>query len=349
MTIHRHDYYEVLEVPRTADAAEIKSAYRKKALAYHPDRNPDNPEAEEKFKEASEAYQVLSDEKKKATYDRFGHDGLEGRGYQGVDNVNDIYDLFGGLFGDLFGSRQRGGRRVRRGENRQDTVTLSYNEVLTGVEKQVNLERIELCDRCDGSGAEPGHPPTTCSTCNGQGRVIQSAGFMRMEMPCPACHGSGKEVEVRCGQCAGRGRVRARRNITVNVPNGVDEGQRIRVSGEGDDGSAPGYRGDLYLTVRLKPQPPFRRNGRELLLNLELTYPQATLGADVEVPTLGEPVELHIPAGTQPGRVFKIKKEGFPTVNGSRRGALLVTVNISVPKKLNRKQKKLLEEFADSF
>ncbi len=349
MTIHHHDYYEVLEVPRTADAAEIKSAYRKKALQYHPDRNPDNPEAEDKFKEASEAYQVLSDAQKKATYDRFGHDGLEGRGYHGFDDVGDIFDLFGGLFGDFFGGRQRGGRRIRRGDNRQDVVNLTYNEVLTGAEKQISLERIELCNRCDGSGAEPGHPPVTCSTCHGRGRVIQSAGFMRMETVCPTCHGSGKQVDVHCEQCRGRGRVRAHRSVTVHVPVGVDEGQRIRVSGEGDDGSAPGYRGDLYLTVRLKQQRPFRRNGRDLLLDLELTYPQVALGADVEVPTLGEPVELHIPAGTQPGKVFKIRKEGFPAVNGSRRGALLVTVSISVPKKLNRQQKKLLEEFSQSF
>ena len=347
MSIHRRDYYEVLGIERGADAAAVKKAYRKKALEYHPDRNPGDPESEERFKEASEAYQVLSDSQKRAVYDRYGHDGLQGRGYRGFDDVSDIFDLFGDLFGGLFGGgfRRGGGRRTFRGDDLRVEVTITYEEALEGVSKEIRVDRVELCSRCRGTGAEPGHPPVNCPTCAGRGRVVHQTGFMRLETTCSACRGTGKIIEESCGLCGGSGYNRVRPRLEVDIPAGIDEGQRIRLSGEGNDGSQPGYRGDLYLVVYLEPHPLFRRNGQDLLLDLELTFPQLALGARVDVPTLGEPVSLDIPSGTQPGAVFKIRKAGFPHIGRSRRGNLLVTVNVGVPKRLNREQKRLLGEF----
>jgi molecular chaperone DnaJ len=346
MTIHRRDYYEVLGVERDADTAAVKRAYRKKALEFHPDRNPDDPAAEERFKEASEAYQVLSDPEKRAVYDRFGHDGLQGRGYRGFDDVGDIFDLFGDLFGGLFGGGfRRDARRVYRGDDLRAEVTITYAEALTGVTKSVQLERVELCSRCRGTGAEPGHPPKACPVCGGRGRVVRQTGFMRLETTCSACRGTGEVALEPCGLCEGTGYTRVKPRLEVEIPAGIDDGQRIRLSGEGNDGSRPGYRGDLYLVCRLEPHPVFRREGRDLLLDLELTYPQLALGAKVEVPTLEEPATLDVPAGTQPDAVFKVRRAGFPHVGRGRRGDLRVTVGVAVPKKLSREQKRLLREF----
>jgi molecular chaperone DnaJ len=353
MTIHERDYYKVLEVSRDADKATIKRAYRKKALQYHPDRNPDDPEAEERFKECSEAYQVLSDDQKRAVYDRHGHDGLKGRGYRGFDDVSDIFDLFGNLFGGLFGGPMGGGgrrsRRMRRGGDIAARVEIDYRQALEGLERTLTLEREEICDRCHGSGSEPGHEPQTCPTCRGRGRVVRSAGFMRLETTCPECGGAGKVISEPCADCDGRGRLLRRRRVKVHIPAGIDDGQRIRVSGEGHDGSVPGIRGDLYLEVRLEPHPHFGRNGRDLLLELELSYPQLALGDRVAVPTLEGTEELKIPAGTQPDTVFKIRRAGFPAVGGGRRGDLRVTVKSWVPKRLSRKQKQLLQELQETL
>ncbi len=350
MTIHHRDYYEVLGVERDADATAVKKAYRKKALEYHPDRNPGDPEAEERFKEASEAYQVLSDPQKRAVYDRYGHEGLTGRGYQGFDDVGDIFNIFGDLFGSFFGGGvRRGTGRVHRGDDLRAEVILTYSEALGGATKQIRIERMELCSRCRGTGAEPGHPPVTCPTCGGRGRVIHQTGFMRLETTCSTCRGAGKIVEEPCGLCGGSGYNRVKPRLEVEIPAGIDDGQRIRLSGEGDDGSRSGYRGDLYVVVYLEPHPIFRRDGRNLLLDLELTYPQLALGSKVEVPTLEEPTTLDVPAGTQPGAVFKIRKAGFPNVGRSRRGDLLVTVGVGVPRKLTREQKRLLREFQDTL
>ncbi|MCX7021171.1 MAG: molecular chaperone DnaJ [bacterium] len=350
MTIHRRDYYEVLEVPHDADAAAVKKAYRKKALEFHPDRNPDAPEAEERFKEASEAYQVLSDPQKRAVYDRYGHEGLAGRGYHGFDDVGDIFDLFGDLFGGLFGGGvRRGAPHVRRGDDLRADVTVTYAEALTGVTKGIKIARVELCSRCRGTGAEPGHPPKACPACGGRGRVVRQTGFMRLETPCSNCRGTGQVIEEHCGLCGGSGYTRTSPHLEVEIPAGIDDGQRIRLSGEGNDGSAPGFRGDLYIVCDLEPHPVFRRNGRDLLVDLALTYPQLALGAKVEVPTLGEPENLDVPAGTQAGAVFTIRKAGFPQIGRGRRGDLRVTVTVAVPKRLSREQKKLLRELQDTL
>lgn len=345
MSIHRRDYYEVLEIERTADQTTIKKAYRKKALEYHPDRNPGDPAAEERFKEASEAYQVLSDRQKRELYDRYGHDGLQGRGYQGFDDVSDIFDLFGDLFGGMFGGgARRRGSRIRRGGNLSAEITLTYNEVLEDTDKRIEITREELCTHCGGDGAEPGHPPKTCNRCRGRGRIIQQAGFLRLETPCPQCDGTGRVIDKPCSECDGRGRGLVRRSIEVRIPAGIDEGQRIRISGEGHDGSASAHSGDLFLTVHLAEHEHFTRRGRDLLLTLELTPPQLALGAHVEVPTLTGSTNLKIPPGTQPDHVFTIRREGFPRVGGGRRGDLLVTVKTWLPKRLSREQKHLLEE-----
>ncbi len=357
------DYYEILGITKTADGEEIKRAYRRMAMKYHPDRNPDNPEAEAKFKECAEAYEVLSDPEKKARYDRFGHEGLRGAGAAGHDfsrmNVEDIFSMFNDIFGGGggFGPRGRAGGRpggVARGYDLETEVEISLQEVLTGTERDVEFTRLDVCEKCSGTGARPGTKPTTCPTCGGQGRVQQSGlgGMFRMVTTCPSCAGRGTVIREFCDACRGKGRVPKKRTITVRIPAGISDGQAVRVRGEGEpppveaSPTGEGVRGDLHVVVRVEEHELFKRDGDNLLLRIPISFTQATLGAEVEVPTLEGRHKLTIPRTTQHGSVLRIPGQGLPDLRTGRRGDMIVVVAIEIPCKLSAAQEKLLREFA---
>jgi molecular chaperone DnaJ len=342
-------------VSRTASDQEIKSAYRKLAMQYHPDRNPGNPEAEEHFKECSEAYGVLADGEKRARYDRFGHAGVSGNGgAAGFDpsNFADVQDIFGDIFnfGDIFGGG-RGGRRSRaqRGADIREDVTLEFEEAVFGVTKQVQIRRLEECDQCHGSGAAPGKSPITCTTCGGQGQVRYQQGFFAIARTCSTCGGSGKLIVDPCPKCKGQARVRRERTVTVKVPAGVEDGQRMLYSGEGEAGFADGPSGDLYVVLHCKEHEYFERDGRNLHYVVPISVVQAALGTEIKVPTLEGEHELKIPEGTQTGATFKIKSKGVPELNGRGRGDLFVQVKVQTPTKLNKRQRELLEELRQAL
>ncbi|MGC6444256.1 MAG: molecular chaperone DnaJ [Rubripirellula sp.] len=343
-------YYEVLRVERSASKAEIDRAYRKLAIKYHPDSNRDDETAVEKFKEATEAYEVLSDQEKRERYDRHGHAGVDG-----VHQFNDVEDIFeafgdlfgGGMFGDLFGSRGGGrSRRARRGADLRCNVTLTLEEAARGVEKEISFRRRSRCDSCDGSGAAAGSEPVRCTTCDGRGQVIQSAGILRVQTACPNCSGTGQQINNPCGDCRGSGLQNKKAELTVNVPAGVDDGTRLRVQGEGEASPDGGPVGDCYVFITVKPHSLFKRDGSHLILQLPISYSQATLGAEIEVPTLDGPQNLTISPGTQNGDVFTLNGEGVVDPRTRRKGDLLVQVFIEVPKKLSAQQEKLLRELA---
>ncbi len=359
------DYYEILSIDKSADADEIKRAYRRMAMKYHPDRNPGDAEAEAAFKEAAEAYEVLSDDQKRKIYDQYGHAGLRGAPGGGAAhdfsrmNVDDIFSMFNDIFGGQAGAggaRSRGGRRVARGYDLETEVVLTLNDVLAGVERDVEFTRLDVCEKCDGSGAEPGSEPETCPTCKGAGHVIQAGlgGMFRMQTVCPQCGGRGKIVTNKCTDCGGKGRVPKKRRLSVNIPAGIRDGQAVRVQGEGEppaqevspDGS--GVRGDLHVVVRVEEHELFQREGDHLVLEMPVSFTQAALGAHVEVPTLEEPASIVIPKGTQYGSVFKVKGAGLPNLRTGRRGDIVIVAKIEVPKKLTDEQEKLLREFAET-
>ena len=346
-------YYEVLQVERTASKAEIDRAYRKLAIRYHPDSNRNDGDAVEKFKEASEAYEVLSDAEKRARYDQFGHAGLGGGASQFQD-VEDIFEAFGdlfggGVFGDLFGGRGGGGRRrrARRGADVRCDVTLTLEEAARGVTKEVSFRRRVACATCAGSGAAPGSKPETCATCGGRGQVIQSAGILRVQTACPRCHGAGQTISTPCGTCGGSGLESQRVQRSVDIPAGVDDGMRVRLTGEGEASPDGGPPGDCHLFVTVKPHSLFHRDGNDLILQLPVSYSQAALGAEIEVPTLDGPHQLRVPPGTHSGEVFTVRGQGVPDPRGGRRGNLKVQVLIEVPKKLSSEQEKLLRRLAE--
>jgi len=345
----KRDYYEVLGISRDANADEIKKAYRRAALKYHPDRNRDDPTAEAKFKEAAEAYEVLSDAEKRARYDRYGHEGVQGRGVHDFSGmgVQDIFSMFEDIFG---GSMFGGGRGARGGVNLEMEVSVTLEEVATGVERDIEFERLDLCDRCSGSGAEPGSQRRTCPTCGGYGQVEQTSGFGslfgRIVTTCPACRGKGTIITSACRQCRGGGRQPQRRRLSVHIPAGIQDGQAVRVAGEGEPSENGGVRGDLHVYVRVKPHPFFERHGQDLLCKVPISFTQAALGAKIEVPSLTGRVELKIPAGTQHGQMFRLAGKGLPSLRSSRTGDEIVQVWIEVPKKLNKKQEQLLREYA---
>ena len=345
----KRDYYEVLGVSRTAGDQEIKSAYRKLALQYHPDRNPDNPEAEERFKECSEAYAVLADAEKRARYDRFGHAGVGAAAGQGFDATvfNDFQDIFGDLFGfgDMFG--QGAGRRrsrAQRGADLREDLTLEFEEAVFGVTKQVQVRRHEECEQCKGSGVAPGKSPVTCTTCGGRGQMRYQQGFFSISRTCSTCGGSGKLIVDPCSQCRGQGRVTRDRTVTVKVPAGVEEGARILYSNEGEAGVYGGPPGDLYIVLHAKEHAFFERNGKDLYCALPISMSQAALGAEIQVPTLEGEEKLKIPEGTQTGSHFKLKNKGVPVLNGRGRGDLFVEVKVQTPSKLTKRQRELLQE-----
>jgi molecular chaperone DnaJ len=352
----QRDYYEVLGVSKSSSGAEIKTAFRKLARQYHPDVS-DAADAEERFKEINEAYAVLSDDEKRAAYDRYGHAGLNGFGgapdFSNLD-IEDILNMFG--FGMGFDFGRRGGRstnRPRRGADLQYNLTLTFEEAVFGVEKEVEFVRDETCDRCNGSKAEPGTNPVRCTTCNGQGEVRQTRqtlfGSMVQVTACPTCGGRGEIVETPCKQCNGRGIERKSRSKTVEVPGGVDTGTRIRLTGEGQPGTNGGPTGDLYLALRVQDHKYFRRREYDILLNLDVNIAQATLGADVEIPTVDGPAKLSIPSGTQPGKVLRMRGKGVPYLRSDRRGDQLVVINVVVPNRLDGEQRELMEQLAESL
>ncbi len=352
----KRDYYEVLGVGRDADLQTIKSAYRKLALKYHPDRNPDNKNAEEHFKEAAEAYSVLSDAEKRATYDRYGHQGLNmpAGGPPGFDpNVfADFSDIFGDFFGfgDLFGggaARRR--NRPQRGEDLRYDLDISFEEAVRGMTAEILIPRDEVCPRCQGSRAEPGSGMSTCHTCHGRGEVIYQQSFLSIRRTCGQCGGSGKTIRQPCQQCRGEGAVRAERRLKVNVPAGVDNGTHLRLSQEGQAGYSGGPPGDLYVVLKVREHPIFVRDGADLHCTLPINIAQAALGAEVPIPTLDGVQPLTIPEGTQHGSKFRLRNMGAPRVNGGGRGDLFVHVEVRVPSKLTREQRKLMEQLAQTL
>lgn len=347
----KRDYYDVLGVSRNASADEIKRAYRKAALKWHPDRNKDDPQAEAKFKETAEAYEVLSDSDKRARYDRFGHEGLAGAGVHDFSHM-DVGDIFGMFEEILGGGIFGGGRHRRRGYDLEASVEISLREAADGTERTLDFTRNDVCDRCNGNGAEPGTPRVTCPTCGGYGQVERAGGlgglFGRVVTTCPQCHGRGSMPQTNCKQCRGQGRHPVNRTVTFKVPGGIDDGQAIRIRGEGEPGEDGALRGDLHVYVRIKPHPFFERHGRDLLCKLPISFTQAALGATVEVPTLSGKAEVKIPPGTQFGQIFRLSGQGMPGLRGGRRGDELVQVFVEIPKRLSKRQSELLREFADT-
>ena len=345
------DYYEVLGVSREATPAEIKKAYRRYAHKYHPDRNPDDPDAETRFKEAAEAYEVLSQPEKRQRYDRFGHAGLSGAGVHDYQHmgVEDIFSMFGDIFGaDFFGGGR--GRRRGRGADLQTQVELTLEEVATGAERSIEFERYDFCDECGGSGAAPGSERRNCTTCGGYGQVEQTGGFGalfgRVVTTCPTCRGRRWQITKPCASCGGTGRSVKRRIVQVQVPPGMHDGQGIRLRNEGEPGAEGGQRGDLHCYVRIKPHPFFERHQNDLICRMPITFTQAALGAVVEVPTLKGKAELKIPPGTQHGAVFQLRGQGLPDIRTGRPGNELVQVAVEIPKKLDQQQEQLLRDFA---
>jgi molecular chaperone DnaJ len=350
----KRDYYEVLGIARSADGSEIAAAYRKLAIKYHPDKNPGDDECVRLFKEAAEAYEVLSDADKRSRYDRFGHAGVDGpAGGAHFQDVNDIFQAFGDIFGDsvfgdLFGGGRggRGGRRVRKGEDVRCDVTLDLIEAARGTTKSINFGRRRRCTDCSGSGARPGTKPEPCRYCGGHGQVIQSSGIFRVQTTCPSCHGSGTVIKTPCDHCDGRGQVMERITRDVTIPAGVDDQTRLRLTGEGDESPNGGPSGDCYCFISVKEHALFQRDGMNLICQMPITFSQAALGATVEVPTLDGPEDLKVPAGTQSGDVFKLRGRGMPDPRRRGTGDLLVQVHLDVPKSLTARQRELLRELA---
>lgn len=346
----KRDYYEVLGVSRESSVDVIKKAYRKIALANHPDRNPGDDEALQRFKDAAEAFEILSDTEKRALYDRYGHAGVQGRGgSEGFQDISDIFDAFGDLFGGVFGGSRstRGGKRARRGDSLRTRVVIDLHEAANGVSRTLEIERQEVCTTCKGSGAKPGTSPEKCSYCDGHGQVIQSQGFFRIQTTCPACHGTGSVIRQKCADCSGTGRQGKPVKLEVKIPAGVDTGMQLCLRGEGEPGFEGGPAGDLYCEIVVKDHPLFQREANDLHCRVPITFTQAALGAELEVPKLGGRHKLTVPAGTQPGEVFRIRREGMPDPHSGGRGDLLIQINVEVPRKVAGRQEELLRELAE--
>lgn len=364
------DYYEILEVPRAATADEIKKAYRKKAVQYHPDKNPGDAEAEKRFKEISEAYEVLSDEKKRQTYDRFGKEGLGGAagmgggagGFSGFSSMEEALRTFMGAFGggggggdsifeSYFGGTDYSGGAAqmrRQGASKRANVTISFAEAAKGTDKELIINNYVACKTCHGKGTTSAQGKKKCTRCGGAGQVYEQRGFFSMSMPCPQCHGEGEIITDPCNDCRGEGVVKEKQHVKIHIPAGVDNGMRLKMSGYGDAGHGGGPAGDLYVFINVEPHDIFERDGNDILLDLPISFTEAALGCKKDVPGLhSHTCRITIPEGTQNGKVFRVKNEGFPNVHGGGKGDLLVKIFVETPSQLSTKQKELLKEFAD--
>ena len=356
--MQKEDYYNVLGVERNAGQDDVKRAYRKLALKYHPDKNQGNKEAEEKFKIAAEAYEVISDPAKRQRYDQYGHEGLRGGDARGFGNFEDIFDAFGDIFGggggggggifeDFFG----GGRRTaeKRGASLRCDIALEFKEIATGIEKTIEITKRDFCEECRGTGARKGTSPVSCPYCKGNGEIHQRQGFFTIRTTCPKCQGGGKIIETPCKKCSGHGVYPKKSNIKVQVPAGIDDGARLRVTGQGESGANGAPPGDLYCDIHIKPHPIFKRHDYDIICEFPITFTQAALGCEIEVPTiLGKMRKVRIPAGMQNDEIISVKGEGFPNVRGYGVGNMLVHVVVETPTKLTPRQEELLREFAES-
>lgn len=346
----KRDYYDVLGVKRDANEADIKKSYRRLAMKHHPDRSPDDAKAEASFKEAKEAYEVLSDAQKRAAYDRFGHAGLEqGAGPGGFNTGDGIGEMFGDVFGDIFGGGRRGQSHVYRGADLRYELAMDLQQAVFGDTVNVELPTLQACETCDGSGAKPGTSPVTCDTCDGHGQVRRQQGFFSVQQTCPTCRGTGKKIEQPCSDCHGRGRIQRSKTLAVKVPPGVDNGDRIRLSGEGEAGQNGGPPGDLYVDIRVTAHPIFDRDGADLSCNVPIAFVTSALGGTVTVPTLDGEVNLKIPAETQSGKVFRVRGKGVKPIRSHSTGDLYCRVEVETPVKLTSEQKKLLGKFNDAI
>ena len=353
----RMDYYEVLQVERTASDTELKAAYRKLAMQYHPDRNPNNPDAEEKFKACSEAYQVLSDPDKRAAYDRYGHAGVGAAGAAGNPFAGgpfaqgDLGDIFGDLFGEMFNMGSRTGRasRAQRGRDIKFDMRLEFEEAVFGIEREINIRRAEACHDCSGTGSEGGRQPETCQQCGGRGQIRTQQGFFSVARTCPVCSGTGSVVRHPCKSCRGDGRVQREHKILVKVPAGVESETRIRYAGEGDAGKWGGPNGDLYVVLEVRAHKFFERDGDDLHCVMPISFPQAALGTELEIETLHGPETLKVPEGTQSGKEFRLRGKGVPHLNSHGRGDLIVEVRVQTPAKMTRQQKELMRQLGESL
>lgn len=350
----KRDFYEILGVNRDASDDEIKKAYRKLAMKYHPDRNPDNPSAEEKFKEAKEAYEILSDSQKRAAYDQYGHAGVDpqagmgGGGGAGFSGFGGFGDIFEEMFGGRGGRGGGGGSNVYRGSDLRYNLEITLEEAAHGTEKQIRIPAMENCEVCNGSGAKPGTQPKTCPTCNGAGQVRLQQGFFSIQQTCPKCHGSGKYVADPCHKCHGSGRVKQHKTLSVKIPAGVDEGDRIRLSGEGEHGVNGGPAGDLYVQIHLKAHAMFQRDHNDLHCEMPISFTCAALGGEIEIPTLDGSAKIKIPPETQTGQVFRLRGKGIKGVRSSGHGDLMCHVVVETPVNLTDRQKELLRELEES-
>lgn len=345
---NKRDYYEILGVSRNVSEDELKSAYRKLALKFHPDRNPNDKDAEEKFKEAAEAYEVLRDREKRSLYDQFGHAGLEGSGFSGFGGFEDIFSSFGDIFEDFFGfgTRSRSRSRAQRGADLRYDLTLNFMDAAFGTETEIDVAKLEGCKECSGSGCEPGHQPESCRQCGGSGQISRSQGFFTVRTTCPVCRGQGQMITRPCPKCQGRGQVQVSKRVSVKIPAGVDNGSRLRLSGEGEPGGFGGPPGDLYVFIHVQPHEFFERRDNDLFCQINISFVQAALGDKITVPTLDGSKTLDIPKGTQPGDVFYFRGEGIPSLRTRKRGDQLIQVMIKTPTNLSKKQEDILREFA---
>lgn len=343
------DYYKILGVSRDATEEEIKKAYRRVAMQYHPDRNPGSKEAEENFKVASEAYEVLRDSEKRKVYDRYGIEGLKGSGFTGFRGFEDIFSTFGDIFEDFFGFGRtvRKGTRVRQGADLRYDLKILFQDAAFGKETDIDLPKTTVCDVCEGSGAKPGTYPSECPVCRGSGQVTRSQGFFSISTTCPQCRGEGKLIQNPCKQCRGIGKVRRNRKVHITIPLGVDTGSKLRIRGEGDDGEHGGPPGDLYIFVYVEPHEFFTREGDDVVCQIPVSFPQATLGTEIEIPTLYGRRNLTVPRGTESGELFRIRGEGFPKLRGHGKGDQIVQVIVKTPKNLTKRQEELLLEFEE--
>ena len=356
----KRDYYEVLGLSNSASQEEIKKAYRKLALKYHPDKNPDDAESEAKFKEAAEAYEILSNQDKRSKYDQFGHSAFANGGggggfHAGGMSMDDIFSSFGDIFGGFgggFGGGTRGGRRVSRGSDLRIKVKLNLSEIANGVEKKIKVKKYNSCDACDGTGAKDGTAFSTCSTCGGAGQVTRLTntflGQMQSTSTCPTCSGQGKSILHKCNVCYGEGIISKEETITFNVPAGVAEGMQLKISGKGNAARRGGINGDLLVIISEEKHPDLIRDGNDLLYNLYLSISEAILGSTVEIPTIESKVKIKIDAGTQPGKILRLRGKGVPDVNGYRGGDLLVSINVWIPKNVSKEESKIIEKLKES-